>query len=46
MRMKPFASICGSSESCGSMTATPERSSLSLRSLAKISASRAALLPA
>ena len=44
MCIMPLASICGSSESCGSITATPERSSLSLRSLAKISPSRAAVL--
>ena len=44
MRMKPLASICGSSDSCGSIAATPDRSRLSLRSLAKISDSRAAVL--
>ena len=44
IRIRPLASICGSRLSCGSITATPERSRLSLRSLAKISPSRAAVL--
>ena len=44
MCIMPLASICGSSVSCGSMTATPDRSILSLRCWAKISASRAAVL--
>src|SRR5262249_20625231 len=41
---KPLDSICGNKVSCGSMTGEPDRSKLSLRSLAKISASRAAEL--
>ena len=44
MRIIPLASICGSTVSCGSITATPERSRLSRRWPAKISASRAAVL--
>ena len=42
-RIMPFASISGSTVSCGSITATPERSSLSLRCFAKISDRRAAV---
>src|SRR4051812_2647022 len=44
IRISPLASICGSKLSCGSIAATPDRSRLSLRCLAKISASRAAVL--
>src|SRR5262249_4506466 len=40
----PLPSICGSTVNCGSSAATPERSILSLRCLAKISASFAAVL--
>src|SRR5262249_18486498 len=44
IRIMPFDSISGSTVSCGSITATPERSSLSLRCEAKISASFADVL--
>ena len=44
MRIMPLGSICGSKVSCGSITATPDKSILSRRCWAKISASRAAVL--
>jgi hypothetical protein len=43
IRIMPFASISGSTVSCGSMAATTDKSSFSLRCFAKISARRAAL---